>query len=131
MGPLIQDHIRCGWCGDVLGGFGGDVVTDEQYICKAVELADGWEINEHDPDWASGPMMMGFDIANPNLPAYIQQWELDALAAQLEREFNEWCLAHGVAGTVRWINYTRDFRKQPLGTDLTIWRIRYLVDLHE
>lgn len=98
--------------------------TNEDYIRKAVELAKGWTY---------GP---GCSVIQPGFGEIqtlgsIEQPYLDALAAQLEREFNEWCSDEPHLRCHSWIEYVRQMRKQPLGTDLTMWRIRYLVDLHE
>ncbi len=60
---------------------------DQDYIRKAVELADGWEVNGADEKWANGPFTFDFQIDPADRPHVgVEQWHLDALAAQLMRQ---------------------------------------------
>lgn len=56
-------------------------MKDEDYIRKAVELADGWEYAGHDSiqDWIRGPKYF-------QPLSQIDPWMIDALAAQLVRQ---------------------------------------------
>ena len=57
-------------------------MNEQDYIRKAVELADGWEWN-----W-SRPFCNKVDCKYSLVPANqpMEQWQLDALAAQLVRQ---------------------------------------------
>ena len=98
--------------------------TDQDYIKEGAELADGWGI---DGIWLcvgdAGAKIHDaeFDLSRP-LPNYIK----DALATQLERQYQESSRKSG--HNLRWSNYVTDMRRQHLKTDLTMWKLKYIVD---
>jgi hypothetical protein len=87
-------------------------------IRKAVELADGrWEVSDLTGMVFTPPF---FNVSQPL--DTLEQWQLDALAAQLERQYLDDLVMP------KYIVYFTEMRRQPMGTDLTMWRIEYVVD---
>ncbi len=82
-------------------------------IRDAVELADGFHV------------LPGGLYQTPRGNAVEHQIYLDALAAQLERQYI--ASFEGMVAVVKYFSYCRDLRKQSIGTDLTMWRIEYFV----
>lgn len=67
-------------------------MTDEEYIRKAVELADGWEWQEI-TDTLADVVFPWYDGANRLFTGHLlaqNQLLMDALAAQLVRQVGDW-----------------------------------------
>lgn len=60
-------------------------MTDQEYILKAVELADGWRLNQFGQDLIMVPGMAIGHVVKAGDPHAIV---VDALAAQLRRQVN-------------------------------------------
>lgn len=91
------------------------------YIRTAVELADGWYVRDNGSGACPFVPERPVNLANPGPFA-------DLLAAQLERQFNAYCAEDSRWHMFMWTSYVTAMREQPLGTDLTMWRIKAIVD---
>ena len=96
-------------------------MNDQDYIRAGVDLAPviGW-VHIDDSIFFHGVP------EKPINPNNCPQWFLDALAAQLERQYQESSRKSG--HNLRWSNYVTEMRRQNLKTDLTMWKLKYIVD---
>ena len=87
----------------------------------AIKLADGFD-REHAHNGAIAPNGEYWSL-NTSHPFH--QMYIDALAAQLERQFQQ--NTFDTANVVKWTSYVTELRRQNLHTDLSMWKIKYLV----
>lgn len=105
-------------------------MDDQDYIRKGAELADGFHFDKLTGyRWISSSDKAEATFYFPGqwnlIPEFHTQVFLDALAAQLERQYQDgYCRT---LTAVLWVSYIAEMRRQNLGTDLTMWKIRYLV----
>jgi hypothetical protein len=94
--------------------------TNEDYIREGAGLA-GWLECDEEGEYLQTPAQP-FSVYIDEIGARCEQYLLDALAAQLERQYIE------AVNVVRKVSYMTSMRKQPMNTNLTMWRIKFFVD---